>query len=171
MTARRCCFLLGSYLFLSKDLRLGFCLPSACSCQSLLLTLSFGRSKAFFFGRSAVFPCLSLPLGKITVILLHNDLRYGPLYNLNCYAEVKEKDCTYYEVYTLPISEKALDGYKEISFVCLRHDGAFETSNTVGLMYRTARKKVKGLEDFHFHMLCHTFTSNLLPGGAAPKDV
>ena len=28
-----------------------------------------------------------------------------------------------------------------------------------------------GLEDFHFHMLRHTFTSNLLSNGAAPKDV
>ena len=100
-----------------------------------------------------------------------NRFRYGSLYNLNYYAELKEKDRTYYEVYTLPMSEKAPDGYKEISFVCLRHDGAFEAPNTVGLMCRTARKKVKGLEDFHFHMLRHTFTSNLLSGGAAPKDV
>lgn len=36
---------------------------------------------------------------------------------------------------------------------------------------RTARKKVEGLEDFHFHMLRHTYTSNLLSNGAAPKDV
>ena len=27
------------------------------------------------------------------------------------------------------------------------------------------------LEDFHFHQLRHTFTSNLLSNGAAPKDV
>ena len=29
----------------------------------------------------------------------------------------------------------------------------------------------EGFEDFHFHMLRHTFTSNLLSNGAAPKDV
>lgn len=28
-----------------------------------------------------------------------------------------------------------------------------------------------GLEDFHFHVLRHTYTSNLLSNGAAPKDV
>ena len=100
-----------------------------------------------------------------------NRLRYGPLYTLNYYTEVKEKDRTYYEVYTLPVSEEAPDGYKELSFVCLRPDGAFEAPNTVGIMCRTARTKVKGLEDFHFHMLRHTFTSNLLSNGAAPKDV
>ena len=58
-----------------------------------------------------------------------------------------------------------------LSFVCLRPDGAFEAPSTVGIMCRTARKKVEGLEDFHFHMLRHTYTSNLLSNGAAPKDV
>ena len=74
-----------------------------------------------------------------------NRFRYGELYSLNYYSEVKEKDRTYYEVYSLP--------------------------RTVGIMCRAARKKVEGLEDFHFHQLRHTFTSNLLSNGAAPKDV
>ena len=38
-------------------------------------------------------------------------------------------------------------------------------------MCRKAKEKVEGLADFHFHMLRHTFTSNLLSNGAAPKDV
>ena len=100
-----------------------------------------------------------------------NRFRYGELYNLNYYLEVKEKDRTYYEVYSLPRMEEVPDGYKEISFVCLRPDGAYEAPSTVGIMCRTARKKVEGLEDFHFHMLRHTYTSNLLANGAAPKDV
>ena len=77
----------------------------------------------------------------------------------------------YYEVYSLPRTEEVPEGYKEISFVCLRPDGAFESPSTVGIMCRAARKKVDGLEDFHFHQLRHTFTSNLLSNGAAPKDV
>ena len=100
-----------------------------------------------------------------------NRFRYGELYSLNYYLEVKEKDRTYYEVYSLPRSEEVPKGYKELSFVCLRPDGAFEAPSTVGIMCRTARKKVEGLEDFHFHMLRHTYTSNLLSNGAAPKDV
>ena len=58
--------------------------------------------------------------------------------------------------------------YKELSFVCLRPDGAYESANTVSLMCRTAQEKVPGLEDFHFHTLRHTFTSNLLSNGAQP---
>ena len=100
-----------------------------------------------------------------------NRFRYGELYSLNYYLEVKEKDRTYYEVYSLPRSEEVPEGYKELSFVYLRPDGAFEAPSTVGIMCRTARKKVEGLEDFHFHMLRHTYTSNLLSNGAAPKDV
>ena len=38
-------------------------------------------------------------------------------------------------------------------------------------MCRVAKKRVDGMESFHFHQLRHTFTSNLLSYGAAPKDV
>ena len=84
---------------------------------------------------------------------------------------MKEKDRTYYEVYSLPRTDEIPEGYKEISFVCLRPDGAYESPSTVGIMCRTASRKVEGLEGFHFHQLRHTFTSNLLSNGAAPKDV
>ena len=100
-----------------------------------------------------------------------NRLQYGGLYHLNYYTEVKEKDRTYYEVYSLPRTEEIPEGCKEISFVCLRPDGAYESPSTVGIMCRTASRKVEGLEGFHFHQLRHTFTSNLLSNGAAPKDV
>ena len=36
---------------------------------------------------------------------------------------------------------------------------------------RTLAKKLDGFEGFHFHQLRHTYTSNLLSNGAAPKDV
>ena len=100
-----------------------------------------------------------------------NRLQYGGLYHLNYYTEVKEKGRTYYEVYSLPRTDEIPEGYKEISFVCLRPDGAYESPSTVGIMCRTASRKVEGLEGFHFHQLRHTFTSNLLSNGAAPKDV
>ena len=84
---------------------------------------------------------------------------------------MQEKGRSYYELYSLPQSEKATEDYKELSFVCLRPDGCYESASTVSLVCRTAAKKVPGLEGFHFHQLRHTFTSNLLANGAAPKDV
>ena len=100
-----------------------------------------------------------------------NRFKYGELFCLNYYIEVTEKDRTYYEVYTLTRNDKVPEGYKEISFVCLRPDGAYESPSTIGIMCKRASQKVEGLEGFHFHQLRHTFTSNLLSNGAAPKDV
>ena len=100
-----------------------------------------------------------------------NRVRYGELYSLNYYTEVREKYRAYYEVYTLPRTVEVPEGYRELSFLCLRPDGSIETPGTVGIMRRQAKRKVPGLENFHFHMLRHTFTSNLRSNGAAPKDV
>ena len=159
-------------------------------------TLSFGRSVLFLGRFLSVLNCL-LPFCKTEIgatkrkkvrtvdfcdtladILRKakteqhkSRFKYGELYRLNYYKEVKEKDRTYYEVYSLPRTDEVPDGYKEISFVCLRPDGAYESPSTVGVMTRSAKKKLEGFEDFHFHMLRHTFTSNLLSNGAAPKDV
>lgn len=83
-----------------------------------------------------------------------NRLQYGGLYHLNYYTEVKEKDRTYYEVYSLPRTDEIPEGYKEISFVCLRPDGAYESPSTVGIMCRTASRKVEGLEGFHLVNSC-----------------
>ena len=67
---------------------------------------------------------------------------------VNSYLEVKEKDRVYYEVYSLPRSEEVPEGYKELSFVCLRPDGAFEAPSTVGIMCRTARKRLRAWKIF-----------------------
>ena len=100
-----------------------------------------------------------------------NSLKYGALYQLNYCKEIKEKNRTYYEVYVLSRTERTSEVDKCLSFVCLRPDGAIEPPSTVSLMCRSAKKKVLGLENFHFHILRHTFTSNLLSYGATPKDV
>ena len=100
-----------------------------------------------------------------------NRFKYGELYGLNYYKQVQEKGRSYYELYSLQRSEEVPKDYWEIDFVCLRPDGCFESSSTVGIACRAASKKIPGLEGFHFHQLRHTFTSNLLSNGAAPKDV
>ena len=60
---------------------------------------------------------------------------------------------------------------KEISFVCLRPDGCLELPTTLGTVCRKVAKTLEGFEGFHFHQLRHTYASNLLANGAAPKDV
>ena len=69
------------------------------------------------------------------------------------------------------ILESVPEDYKEISFVCLRPDGSLELPSTLGIVCRKIAQKLEGFEGFHFHQLRHTYTSNLLANGAAPKDV
>ena len=100
-----------------------------------------------------------------------NRFRYGELYHLNYCKTVKEKGRTYYEVYSLQRTQGTPEDDRELSFVCLKEDGAFVSASAVGQICRKAKAEVEGLEDFHFHTLRHTYTSNLLSGGAKPKDV
>ena len=100
-----------------------------------------------------------------------NRFQYGELYQRNYYREVREKNRVHYEYYCLDGTQEVPADYTEIFFVCLRSDGCLELPATVETACRTARKKLPELEDFHFHTLRHTYTSNLLSNGAAPKDV
>ena len=75
------------------------------------------------------------------------------------------------EACSLPVSEHPPEGYQAISLVCVRQDGRYESPATVSNVCQVAKKRVDGMESFHFHQLRHTFTSNLLSYGAAPKDV
>lgn len=61
--------------------------------------------------------------------------------------------------------------YKEISFVCLRPDSSLELPSTLSIVCRSVAKRLEGFEDFHFHQLRQTYTSNLLSNGDAPKDL
>ena len=102
---------------------------------------------------------------------LKNQMQYGELYHRNYYKEVQDKNRVYYEYYSLENTQDIPADYNEISFVCLRPDGCLETPSTLSIACRTLAKKLDGFEGFHFHQLRHTYTSNLLSNGAAPKDL
>lgn len=98
-------------------------------------------------------------------------LQYGALYKKNYYKTVKEKNRLHYELYHFDGSQEVSSEYSEISLVCLRPDGAFESPSTLGIVCRRVREILPGFETFHFHALRHTYTTNLLSHGASPKDV
>ncbi|MFQ9192605.1 MAG: tyrosine-type recombinase/integrase [Agathobacter rectalis] len=102
---------------------------------------------------------------------LKNRMQYGELYHRNYYKEVQDKNRVYYEYYHLDGTQDVPEEYKEISFVCLRPDGCLELPSTLGIVCRSVSNRLDGFEGFHFHQLRHTYTSNLLSNGAAPKDV
>ena len=102
---------------------------------------------------------------------LKSRMQYGELYHHNFYKEVQDKNRVYYEYYHLDGTEEIPADYEEISFVCLRPDGCLELPSTLSIACRSVAKRLDGFENFHFHQLRHTYTSNLLSNGAAPKDV
>ena len=97
--------------------------------------------------------------------------QYGQLYQQNYYKEVREKNRVYYELYSLDGTQEVPEDYTEISLVCVRQDGMYLGREALDWMCRSIRKHLKGFENFHFHSLRHTYTSNLLANGAPPKDV
>ena len=97
--------------------------------------------------------------------------QYGKLYQRNYYKEVREKNRVYYELYSLDGTQEVPEDYTEISLVCVRQDGMYLGREALDWMCRSIRKHLKGFENFHFHSLRHTYTSNLLANGAPPKDV
>ena len=98
-------------------------------------------------------------------------IHYGSIYHHNYFRQVTEKGRNYYDVYSVPNTEDIPEDYKEISLVCLRHNGSYESPMTVGSVCRKIQRELPGMEEFHFHTLRHTYTSNLLCRGASPKDV
>lgn len=77
---------------------------------------------------------------------------------------------TYYEYYHLDETEVVPEGYNEIDFVCRREDGTLMRPSTMSNVCRCVSEKLPGFENFHFYVLRHTFTTNLLANGAMPKD-
>uniref|UniRef100_UPI00405673AE tyrosine-type recombinase/integrase n=1 Tax=Agathobacter sp. TaxID=2021311 RepID=UPI00405673AE len=99
---------------------------------------------------------------------------------VNYYKEVREESRIYYELHKAKQQEwkKMLADKKmekgeceELSLVCLRKNGAYESPDAVENMCRAIAKQIKGLKGFHFHMLRHTYTTNLLLLGATPKEM
>ncbi len=92
-------------------------------------------------------------------------------YFRNYYRKTVEKGRIHYDLYSLQNTEKIPEDYEELFLVCLRHDGSYEATTTLSNICQLIRKNLEGLENFHFHQLRHTYTSNLLSSGADPKEV
>ena len=100
-----------------------------------------------------------------------NEKTYGNLYQRCYYKEVLEKNRNYYEYYSLNGTQEVPEDYHSIDFVCRRDDGSLMRSFTLNTVCKKISEKLQGFEDFHFHLLRHTFTTNLIQSGASPKDV
>lgn len=96
---------------------------------------------------------------------------YGELYQRNYYKEVREKNRIYYECYSFDGTQEISGEYKPLDLVCRCRDGRLLTPKSIEQACKYVAKNVPMFEGFHFHVLRHTFTTNLLKNGVSPKDV
>ena len=112
--------------------------------------------------------------GKARTVLfgekLHNILQNAgrtgfPLQNY-C-TLLTENGRQHYVVTTQPADSGQM---QPVNFVCRQKDGTMVSPDLVEKTCRRAAQAA-GIPAFHFHMLRHTYTTNLLRGGASPRDV
>ncbi len=100
-----------------------------------------------------------------------NENRCGNLYRNCYYKEVREKNRIYFEYYHLSGTDPIPADYHKIDFVCRCKNGSLMRPSIIESACTQISKNIPGFENFHFHVLRHTFTTNLLTNGAKPKDV
>lgn len=103
-------------------------------------------------------------------IVLNENL-CGSSYNTCYYKEIREKNRIYYEYYHYNMNEDVPGDCHELDFVCRRKNGSLVRPGMVKTICWQISKALPGFENFHFHVLRHTYTTNLLANGAKPKDV
>ena len=97
--------------------------------------------------------------------------KYGEYYKQNYCMCVKDNNRTHYDLYATEQCKDLPEGHIPFDLVCTRADGRFIRPEFVERNCHRLSKAIDGLDGFHFHSLRHTYTSNLIARGAAPKDV
>ncbi len=100
-----------------------------------------------------------------------NEKKYGRQYHNCFYKEVREQNRIYYEYYSLDRTSEVPDDYHEIDFICRKRNGVLVRPGMIKTICWNLSNTLPGFENFHFHALRHTYTTNLLTKGAKPKDV
>lgn len=90
----------------------------------------------------------------------------------NCYyKKVRERNRIYYDHFHLSRIEPTPDSCHAVDFVCRHKTGNLVPPSSIEAACCYTAKKLPGFENFHFHVLRHTYTTNLLANGAKPKKV
>jgi integrase len=87
----------------------------------------------------------------------------------NYYKKILEDNKEVFPVIALP-KDKIQEGLTEIKLVCTRHDGTYINRQSMECYFKRMAKNLE-LNHFHFHVLRHTYATNLLNLGASMNEV
>lgn len=102
---------------------------------------------------------------------IQNEKEFGMLYHNCYYRKVRERNRIYYDYFHLSRTEPVPDNCHAVDFVCRHKTGSLVPPSSIEAACCYTAKKLQGFDNFHFHVLRHTYTTNLLANGAKPKDV
>lgn len=102
---------------------------------------------------------------------IQNEEEFGMLYHNCYYKKVRERNRIYYDYFHLSRIEPVPDNCHAVDFVCRHKTGSLIPPSSIEAACCYTAKKLQGFDNFHFHVLRHTYTTNLLANGAKPKDV
>ena len=86
----------------------------------------------------------------------------------NYYIETLENGTLHYPLYTGNIDSREKIG---VNLVCIKQDGSYINRRSLACLCTRLNKHIDGLQDFHFHMLRHTYATNLLATGMNMQEV
>lgn len=86
----------------------------------------------------------------------------------NYYMEIQENGTLHYPLYSGVIDNKDKIA---IHLVCIKKDGSYINRRSLACSCTRLNKHIDGLQDFHFHMLRHTYATNLLATGMDMQEV
>lgn len=102
---------------------------------------------------------------------IQNEEEFGMLYHNCYYKKVRERNRIYYDYFHLSRIDPVPDNCHAVDFVCRHKTGSLVPPSSIEAACCYTAKKLQGFDNFHFHVLRHTYTTNLLANGAKPKDV
>ncbi len=114
-------------------------------------------------------------LAKILEKAIQRQKRLSKRKDKTCLVNIcrpyEEDGRIYYILETTPADLPLPAGARRLNLLTIRDNGEFIKPGGLAGACRYASRKLPGFEGFHFHLLRHSFTTNLLMNGASPKDV
>ena len=113
-------------------------------------------------GRLVYFP------NSLKKILVQEKKKQKNKKSKNYYIQVIENETVHYPLYFGEINRR---DKIPVDLVCVKNDGSYINRRSLSCMCSRLNSYIEGLHNFHFHMLRHTYATNLLSLGMNMEEI